>query len=288
MTHPQPGAASPCPEIDRPVEASEVLVEGKTRAAVVGRWNLAGRRAVVTGASRGIGRAIVEVLGAHGATVLAVARGAEELQKGLLAWEHTGYAVHGVAADITVPEGREHVWAAADRLLGGLDILINNVGTNRRRPVLEYTAEEFEFLLNTNLTAAFEMSREAHPRLRRSGRGSIVQVGSVAGLTAIRTGVPYGLAKAALVQLTRALAADWAADGIRVNLVAPWFIRTTLTEPLLADETLLAEVERRTPLGRVGEPQEVADVVAFLCTDAASYLTGQTIAVDGGFLARGF
>ncbi|MBC8122620.1 MAG: SDR family oxidoreductase [Gemmatimonadaceae bacterium] len=252
----------------------------------VDRWTLTGRKALVTGASRGIGRAVVEQLCAWGATVLAVARGPESLAESLTGWREQGLQVFGVAADVSESGGRERIWAEV-KALGGLDILVNNAGTNLRRKVLEYTAEEYEFLLRTNLTSAFEMSREVHPFLKVRG-GSIVQIGSVAGLTAMRTGIPYGLAKAALVQLTRGLAVEWASDRIRVNTIAPWFIRTPLTEPLLGQAQILEEIVRRTPMARVGEPEEVADLATFLCMDAASYITGQTIAVDGGFLAHGF
>ena len=143
-------------------------------------------------------------------------------------------------------------------------------------------------LLDTNAVSAFELSRLAHPHLSEHANAAIVNVTSVSGLVHVRTGAAYGMAKAALAQLTRNLACEWAADGIRVNAVAPWYIRTQRTESALADPDYLDEVLARTPMGRIGEPEEVAAAVAFLCMPAAAYITGECIAVDGGFLRYGF
>jgi len=166
--------------------------------------------------------------------------------------------------------------------------LLNNVGGNTPRPTLAYADDDVRALFENNVMSAFAMSRQAHPLLTRHAATAIVNITSVSGLTHVRTGSPYGMTKAALAQLTRNLACEWAADGIRVNAVAPWYIRTQRSEIALADAAYAEEVLERTPMGRIGEPDEVAAAVAFLCLPAASYITGECIAVDGGFLRYGF
>ncbi|MEO5623598.1 MAG: SDR family oxidoreductase [Dokdonella sp.] len=254
------------------------------------RWRLDGRTALITGASRGIGLACARELASLGADVLLVARDESHLELTCveLAEEFPECEILYCAADVADHEQRLEVFDWIADLDIELSLLVNNVGGNAVKPVLDYTLDEVRALLETNVLGAFEMCRLAHASLAEHGNAAIVNVGSVSGLTHVRTGVPYGLAKAALHQLTRNLACEWAEDGIRVNAVAPWYIRTQRTEGPLADIDYLEDVLQRTPMGRIGEPEEVASAVAFLCLPAASYVTGECIAVDGGFLRYGF
>ncbi len=244
------------------------------------RWRLDGRRALVTGGTMGIGAAIATEFAGLGAEVTVVARNRARLDAFVA--EHD--RMQGIAADVADAGDRRRIVGAVE----AVDIFVNNAGTNIRKPTTEYTEQEYEQVIATNLTAAWALTRELHPLLAQSGDASVVYIGSVAGLTHLRTGSPYGMTKAALVQLTRNLAVEWAEDGIRVNTVAPWYIKTPLVEPVLGDDAYRRAVLERTPMNRIGEPEEVAAAVAFLCMPAASYITGQCLAVDGGFLALGF
>ncbi len=252
------------------------------------RWDLSGKKALVTGGSQGIGKAIAEELMRFGAEVAIVARTKVDIQKRLNEWKRKKWKAYGFVADVSSQGARQKIISNVEKKFGELHILVNNVGTNIRKATLDYTTEEFNTILKTNLISAYEMSRLAYPLLKKSGGASIVNIGSVAGLMHIRTGSPYGMTKAALVQLTRNLAVEWALDGIRVNLVAPWYTRTMLAGERLKDSRYRKEVLARTPLKRIAEPEEVAAAVVFLCLPAASYITGQTLAVDGGFTVNGF
>ncbi len=251
--------------------------------------NLTGKKALVTGSTKGIGKAITESLLDLGCFVTIVARTKHDIDALLVSLDlKYPNQVGGIAADVTTESGRSLI---ANRIIEEgkqLDILVNNVGTNIRKEALEYTTEEVDYIFNTNLNSAFQLSTICHPFLSKSEGGAIVNISSVAGVTHLKTGVPYGMTKAAMHQMTRNLAVEWAKDNIRVNAVAPWYIETPLAKQVLQNKEYLKAVLSRTPLNRIGKPEEVGATVAFLCTPAAGFITGQHIVVDGGFTVNGF
>lgn len=252
------------------------------------RWALNDKKALITGGTKGIGYAIADEMARLGASVFIVAREERMLLQRLQEWQAKGYDAHGQSGDIVNHADREEFFNQIEKLWGKLDILVNNVGTNIRKKTVDYTTDEYDEILTTNLHAAFDICQHAYPLLQKSHEGAVLNVLSVAGLTHLRTGSPYAMSKAALLQLTKNLAVEWAGDGIRVNAVAPWYTKTPLVEHLLKDKNYLRDIIARTPLGRVAEPEEVAAPAIFLCMPAASYITGQCLTVDGGFMVHGF
>jgi Tropinone reductase 1 len=252
-------------------------------------WRLDGRLALITGASRGLGRATALEMAALGADLVLVARRADGLRDvhEEIRGRWPARKVTRLAADLATDTGRDAVVEAVSGA-GSLHILVNNVGTNIRKPMAEITLEEYRAVQETNLVSCFELCRRLLPMLRAGAPACVVNNASVAGLTHLRTGAAYGMSKAAMIQLTRNLAVEWARYEIRVNAVAPWYIDTPLARQVLEDDAYLAAVLDRTPMGRIGQPEEVARTVAFLCMDGAAYITGQTIPVDGGFSVYGF
>lgn len=251
-------------------------------------WTLSDTTALVTGGTQGIGRAIVEELLDLGASVLVAARTASDVEAQTSMWTAEGYDARGVAADVATPEGRAVVLDAVRAEFGGrLDTLVNNVGTNLRKPTLAYTLDDLRHLMAVNLESAYELTRSCYPLLKAAS-GSIVNVSSVSTRRILATSTAaYAMTKGAMDQLTDFLAVEWGPDGIRVNAVHPWYIRTPLAEQVLQDDAKRAKIIGATPLGRVGEPEEVARAVAFLAMPAASYITGAHLVVDGAFSKLG-
>ncbi|HRW97759.1 MAG TPA: SDR family oxidoreductase [Bacteroidales bacterium] len=252
------------------------------------KWKLEGRTAMITGGTRGIGLAVAKEFVRLGAGIMIVGRNQELMHRTVKSFGDAGNRVIPAVFDISEAEQRSRLIEMVHLKFEKLDILVNNVGTNIRRKTTEYEENEIDFLFQTNMMSALDLTRHLHPMLQKSGAASVINVASVAGLTSLRTGVIYGMSKAAILQMTRNLACEWAVDNIRVNAVAPWYIETPLADQVLKDPEYLGEVLLRTPMKRIGKPEEVAAAVSFLAMDASSYITGQCIAIDGGFSINGF
>lgn len=284
-------------------------------AATGNKWRLDGQTVLVTGGTRGLGKAIIEELCLLGASAYTCARSEDDLQRCLGEWRAKGFRVEGCCCDVKDASSREDLIRRVSSAFGGkLNHLINNVGTNIRKPTAEYSLDDFRHVMTTNFESAYHLCQLAHPLLKKAasgealspsnlsaspppsppllpstrGNASIVFNSSVAGLVAIRSGSIYAATKGAMNQLTKNLACEWAKDGIRVNTVAPWYTNTDLAQQVLRDEEFKREVVGRTPLRRVGEPEEVASAVAFFCLGASSFISGQILAVDGAFSVNGF
>ena len=259
-------------------------MSGRVSAAA---WRLDEARALITGGSSGIGLAVAVEFAALGASLVLVARDGQKLQSARRKI-HEGFPgcdVDIISADLSRDDERRKV---AGSIHGGLQILVNNVGANIRKKMSQLSLDEYRQVQQVNIESCFEICRLLYPRLVEAGSACVVNNASVAGLVHLRTGVPYGMSKAAMLQMTRNLAVEWAQDRIRVNAVAPWYIRTPLADQVLADEVYRREVLERTPMGRVGEAKECARAIAFLAMPASSYITGVCLPVDGGFTAFGF
>jgi len=246
------------------------------------RWSLKGKKAFITGGTKGIGLAIVKEFLSLGVEVIFAARTASDVKNLEMELSLSFKDVKGIIADVSKPADREMLTEEIGKKWERVDIFVNNAGTNIRKKITEYSDDEISFLIDTIYHSALDLSRKLYPMIRKSSQGNVIFISSVAGLNHLRTGAVYGTAKAALIQLTKNLAVEWAPENIRVNTLAPWYIKTPLVEQVLKNKDFLAEIIKRTPMGRLGEPEEVSAMAAFLCMPAASYITGQCIAIDGG------
>jgi meso-butanediol dehydrogenase/(S,S)-butanediol dehydrogenase/diacetyl reductase len=245
---------------------------------------LRGKCALITGGGKGIGRGIVERFAAEGAQVAVAQRSPLPTDLGQLP------GVHGIQADLTDPAGFAEIADRAAELMGGIDVLVNNAGAMAEQSVEEITVEEWDRMVSLNLRAPLFMTQAVLPHLRARGGGSVISVGSIEGIAANPGHSAYSASKAGVHGLSRAMAVDLGAEGIRCNTIVPGWISTELSEDYLASmpdpEAAREELHRLHPVGRLGTATDIGDLAVFLAGDGSSFITGEMIVVDGGRTAR--
>jgi NAD(P)-dependent dehydrogenase (short-subunit alcohol dehydrogenase family) len=243
---------------------------------------LAGRVALITGASRGIGRAVAVALGAAGAAVACCARSAEQVEATAAEVSGHGGRARGFRLDVTRRNEIDAVVADIGAALGPIDILVNNAGITLDKRSVEVTDDEWDDVLATNLTSTFTLARAVAPGMMEQRRGKIINIGSMYGKIGVPRYAAYCASKAAVEALTRSLAVEWARHGIQVNCLAPGYVNTDIPREAMADEKLRTLFLSRVPARRIGEPEEVATLAVYLASAASDFMTGQTVYLDGG------
>ncbi len=249
-------------------------------------FDLTGRTALVTGGNSGIGLAIATALGNAGATVVLVARRVAELEDASAALSRDGVTAAIIAADLVVPENCARVaeTAATHRL--SIDILVNAAGINLRQNFAEVSAAAFDLHMALHLRAPFLLTQALAPAMAERGWGRIINIASLQSWRAFPNSAPYGAAKGGVLQLTRAIAEEWSSRGITCNAIGPGFVPTPLTASVFDDPERAARLAAQTAIGRNSRPEDLAGAAVFFASDASAYVTGQTLAVDGGFTAK--
>ncbi len=246
-------------------------------------FDLSGRTAIVTGGSRGLGKEIAEGLAEAGAKLMLCARREEWLNETVQEFKTRGFEVEGKVCDVSKPDDVESAVADTVARFGSIDILVNNAGISWGAMPEEMTLEQWQKVIDVNLTGCFLMAQAAGRQMLAQGRGSIINIASIAGLTSSANGpfyAGYVASKAGLIGLTRELAASWGRRGIRVNAIAPGFFHSRLADAVI--DIYERSIQENNVIPRVGNEGELKGVAVFLASDASSYITGQTIAVDGG------
>lgn len=241
--------------------------------------------ALVTGGTRGIGKGIVLALASAGAKVVVAGRGAANAEDVLAEVRGLGRDGGFVSVDLFDDSDVEALVGKTISQFGGLDILVNNAGIDADAPALDYPLEAWQRVLRFNLEVPFRLCQQAGKHMTENGGGSVINIASVLGFVGVQEAVSYSAAKHGLIGMTKNLAIEWGKLGVRVNAVAPGLIQTDMTEYLWKSDFAEAYVANRIPQGRIGQPNDIGGAVVFLASPAADFIHGQTIAVDGGFLA---
>jgi len=243
---------------------------------------LAGRVALITGTSRGLGRALAHALGGAGATVACTARSLDDARRTAGEVERTGGHARGYALDVADKAVIAPVIAAVERDLGTIDVLVNNAGITFEKRSTDVSDDEWDRVIETNLSGMFRCARAVAPGMMARGRGKIINVGSMYGRIGVARYAAYCASKAAVEGLTRSLAVEWARHGIQVNCLAPGYLNTDIPREALADEATRKLFMTKVPARRIGEPDEIGPLAVYLASSASDFMTGQTLYIDGG------
>ena len=248
-------------------------------------FDLSGRTALVTGSSRGLGRAMAEGLAAAGAGLVLNGSDERRLADAVAEIGAAGHTVRAMRFDVTDEAAILAAFEALDREHVAIDILVNNAGIQFRRPMLELDTADWRRVIDTNLTSAFVIGREAARRMAPRGRGKIINIGSLTSELARATVAPYTVAKGGIKMLTKAMAAEWGELGIQANAIGPGYMLTDMNQALIENPTFDAWVKGRTPARRWGRPDELVGTCVYLASAASDYVSGQIIYVDGGMIS---
>jgi NAD(P)-dependent dehydrogenase (short-subunit alcohol dehydrogenase family) len=257
-------------------------------ATVQQLFDLSGRVAIVTGAGGGLGVTFAEALAEAGAAVVCAGRTPSKIEQTAAGLRERGFRAIGVPVDVTAEDSVIALVRRTEQELGGIDILVNNAGIAAGGPPESVSLDRWKSVIDVNLTGVFLCAREVAKSMIAAGRpGSIINIASILGLVASQPlpTSPYSASKAAVVNLTRDLAVHWAPRSIRVNAIGPAYFPSDMTSSMLDSATMKKAIEVRTPMKRVGKPEELKGAIVFLASQAASYVTGQTLCVDGGWTA---
>jgi gluconate 5-dehydrogenase len=248
-------------------------------------FDLSGRTALVTGSTRGLGRAMAEGLAAAGARIAVNGTDAGRTEAAAAEMRNAGLDAFAAPFDVTSEDAIKAAFERFDTEGIAIDILVNNAGIQFRKPMVELETADWQRVIDTNLTSAFVIGREAAKRMIPRGRGKVINIGSLTSALARATVAPYTVAKGGVKMLTQAMAAEWAADGIQANAIGPGYMLTDMNQALIDNPAFDAWVKGRTPSKRWGKPEELVGAAVFLSSQASDYVNGQIIYVDGGMLA---
>ena len=248
-------------------------------------FNLAGKTALITGSSRGLGRAMAEGLARAGASIIINGTNAARVDEAVTAMRAEGFSVSGIVFDVTDEAAVIAAFEGFDKAGTAIDILVNNAGIQFRKPMVELDTADGRRVIETNLTSAFIIGREAAKRMLVRGHGKIINIGSLTSALARATVAPYTVAKGGIKMLTQAMAAEWAVGGIQANSIGPGYMLTDMNQALIDNPQFDAWVKGRTPAKRWGRPDELIGTAVFLASSASDYVNGQIIYVDGGMIS---